>query len=52
MVILSYCDQAVPSIDEILDFFKLNFNEVELHYKYHRYSLSKRDRNEVIVIGK
>lgn len=51
-VILSYCDEAVPSIDEILEFYKSLFSDVELHYKYHRYSLSKRDRNEVIFIGR
>lgn len=51
-LVLSYGDDAVPSIEEILDFMKCKFDKVELHYKFHKHALSKRDRNEAIFIGR
>ncbi|WP_191905921.1 DNA adenine methylase [Nitrincola iocasae] len=51
-IVFSYCDKACPSSEEIIEFMNSIFNTVDIHYKNSRHSLSKKDRNELIFIGR
>ncbi|MDK2082615.1 DNA adenine methylase [Aliarcobacter butzleri] len=51
IVVLSYVNNAVPSIKELMDFFEDNFSKVTINTYSLSHALAKDKRNEILIIG-
>jgi len=51
IVVLSYVNNAVPSVKEISDFFEENFSKVTINTYSLNHALAKDRRNEILIIG-
>jgi len=51
IVVLSYMTNALPSEDELLDFFDLYFKEVKVCYADLNHAMSRGKKTEILIIG-
>ena len=51
IVVLSYMTNAIPSEDELIDFFNKNFSDVEISYYDLNHVMSKGKKTEILIVG-
>lgn len=51
IVVLSYMTNAIPSINELEEFFKLHFKEITINIFPLSHALAKSKRTEILMIG-
>lgn len=51
IVVLSYITEAIPSEDELIEFFNTMFQRVDVSYYDLNHVLSKGKKTEILIVG-
>jgi len=51
IVVLSYMTNAIPSEDELVEYFNKNFSEVKISYYDLNHVMSKGKKTEILIVG-